>query len=75
MVVHQFAKIYEVKEPILKKYFTEVKKWTAKFHQVQVEQIPREANEEVDYLARIASTYSKGSLFFILPILELSQPS
>ena len=55
--------------------FRRSKKWFGKFHQVLVEQIPREANEEVDYLARIASTYSKGSLFFILPILELSQPS
>ena len=26
LVVHQFTEIYEVKEPTLKKYFTEVKK-------------------------------------------------
>ena len=55
LVVHQFTEIYEVKEPTLKKYFAEVKKWSAKFHQVYIEQIPRDANEEADYLAKMAS--------------------
>ena len=55
LVVHQFAEIYNVKEPTLKKYFAEVKKWSAKFHQVYIEQIPRDANEEADYLAKMAS--------------------
>ena len=53
--MHQSAKIYEVKEPTLTKYFAEVKKSSVKFHKVQVVQIPRELSEEVDYLARMAS--------------------
>ena len=40
LVVHLFAEIYEVKEPTLRKYFAEVKKWPATFHRVQMEQIP-----------------------------------
>ena len=73
LVVHQFAKIYEVKEPTLKKYFAEVTKWSAKFYEVQVEQIPRETNEEADYLERIASGDPEEGLYRLVSILELSR--
>ena len=63
LVVHQFVEIYKVKEPTLKKYFKEVKKWSAKFHKVQVEQVPRKANEEADSLARMASVARKKASF------------
>ena len=42
---------------------------------MQVEQIPREENEKVDYLARMASADSKEGLFRISLIPELSKPS
>ena len=75
LVVHQFTEIYEIKEPTLKKYFAEVKKCSVKFHKVQVEQIQREANEEADYQARMASENSEEGLFHLAPILELNKPS
>ena len=55
--------------------FRRSKKWFGKFHQVLVEQIPREANKEANYLARMAFADSEEGLFRISPILELSQPS
>ena len=40
-----------------------------------MEQIPREANEEADYLARMASEDPKEGLYRLAPILELNRPS
>ena len=53
----------------------EVKNWSSKFYKVQVEQIPKEANEEADYLARIASRDPEEGLFRLEPILELNNSS
>ena len=75
LVVHQFFEIYEVREPTLKKYFEEVKKWSARFHKVQVKQIPRKSNEEADYLVRMAFGDPEEGLYRLAPILELNRPS
>ena len=40
-----------------------------------MEQIPRKANEEADYLARTASEDPKEGLYRLVPILELNKPS
>ena len=70
LVAHQFVEIYEVKEPILRKYLAKVKKWAAKFHKVQIDLIPREANQSADYLARMVSGDPAKGFFQLTPIPE-----
>ena len=75
LVVHQFVEIYEAKEPTLRKYFAEVKEWAKKFHKVQIEQVPREANKATAYLVRMASGDPTEELFLLAPVIELKKPS
>ena len=75
LVLYQFAEIYEVNEPMLKKYFVEGKNYVKEFCKVKIEHIPREANEEVDYLARMSLTSFKEESFRLCSKIELDQSS
>ena len=45
------------------------------FHKLKIKQVPREANEEADYLARVASTIPEKDPYRLVLINELDQPS
>ena len=56
LVVGQIKGEFEVKEPLLQRYYHTVRNVMTKFDAVAVQHIPREENERADALSRLTST-------------------
>jgi len=74
LVVGQIKGEFEVKEPLLQRYYHTVRNAIAKFDKVVVEHIPRQENERVDALSRLASS-KKQSHHRSVVQMRLPQPS
>ena len=60
LVVGQIKGEFEVKEPLLQRYYHTVCNVIAKFDTVVVEHIPRQENERADAVSRLASSKNQG---------------
>ena len=74
LVVGQIKGEFEVKEPLLQRYYHTVSNVIAKFDKVVVEHIPRQENERDDALSRLASS-KKQSHHRSVVQMRLPQPS
>lgn len=54
LVANQISGLYKVKNPVLKNYFSEIKKRLGNFKQFSIKYIPREKNKIADSLAKMA---------------------
>ncbi|XP_072058155.1 uncharacterized protein [Arachis hypogaea] len=61
LVVQQVNEPFQVKDPLLSKYLSLVKKLTKKFSKFEIEHIPREQNQRADILSKLGSTQSELS--------------
>ncbi|XP_072089283.1 uncharacterized protein [Arachis hypogaea] len=61
LVVQQVNDLFQVKDPLLSKYLSLVKKLTKKFSKFEIEHIPREQNQRADILSKLGSTQSELS--------------
>ncbi|XP_025611902.1 uncharacterized protein [Arachis hypogaea] len=61
LVVQQVNDLFQVKDPLLSKYLSLVKKLTKKFSKFELEHIPREQNQRADILSKLGSTQSELS--------------
>jgi len=59
-VVGQIKEDFEVKEPLLQKYYHMLSNLIARFKKVTVEHIRREDNTKADTLSRLATTKKKS---------------
>nr|XP_025616862.1 uncharacterized protein LOC112709181 [Arachis hypogaea] len=61
LVVQQVNDLFQVKDPLLSKYLSLVKKLTKRFSKFEIEHIPREQNQRADILSKLGSTQSELS--------------
>jgi len=61
LVVGQIKGEFEVKEPLLQRYYCTVSNVIAKFDKVAVEHIPWQENEQADALSRLAYSKNKAT--------------
>ncbi|XP_058183967.1 uncharacterized protein LOC131301614 [Rhododendron vialii] len=74
LVVGQVLGEYTVKEEIMQKYVDKVKAQVAKLQSFNIVRIPREENNEADYLAKLA-TAKEDAIPWNTPIRYLELPS
>ena len=74
LVVSQIKGEFEVKEPLLQRYYHTVSNAIAKFDKVVVEHIPRQENERADALSRLASSKKQNHHRSVVQ-MRLPQPS
>ena len=73
-VVGQIKGEFEVKEPLLQRYYHTVRNVIAKFDTVMVEHIPWQENECADALSRLASSKKQSHHRSVIQV-RLAQPS
>jgi len=74
LVVGQIKGEFEVKEPLLQRYYHTVHNVMAKFDTVAVQHIPREENERADALSRLTSSKRQSHHRSVVQV-RLAQPS
>ena len=55
LVAQQLLGGYEIREEMMKYYFDKMQELGKKFENLEIQQIPRKANQKADLLARVAS--------------------
>jgi len=73
-MVGQIKGEFEVKEPLLQRYYHTVNNIITRFHKVAVEHIRRQKNKKVDALSQLTTTKKKGHHMFVIQVW-LRQPS
>ncbi|XP_068497679.1 uncharacterized protein [Phaseolus vulgaris] len=74
LIVSQIKGKFEVKEPLLQRYYHTVSNSIAKFDKVTIKHIPRQENERADALSHLASS-KKQSHHRSVVQMRLQQPS
>lgn len=75
LVVNQTQGNYAEKEENLAKDHLQTQIIIGKFDKVEIIQIPREENSEVDNLVKVATASEKGESFKVILTVELKKPS